>query len=123
MSFPDPIELLIPPVRGLLPGFVVAQMLPKGHDHHKSPSVVLRDDGGPGVKDHVLDQRRVTFLVEHTDPREARDGANRIREYLHDFQGGPWWWVADTSSVYFLPDYDVSIPRYGYTARINVKDQ
>lgn len=117
--FPDLAVTLIAYLKTRLDVKVVGE-IPDNWDY-RTPIVHIADMGGPGVFRHVLDQRRVSFYVTHPDRGKASKVAEQIRELVTGYQGGPWYWVADTSTVSYLPDDDVKKPRYVYTARINTK--
>lgn len=117
--FPDLVAVLVGYL-GLRVGAKVAGVIPDGWDYTK-PIVHVVDVGGPGVVHHVLDQRRISFYVSHPDRREASVLAEQVRALIQGYQGDPWYWVADTSTVTYLPDGDLRKPRYVYTARINTK--
>ena len=117
--FPDLTITLVAYLKPFLDVKVVGE-IPDGWDYTK-PIVHVADMGGPGVFRHVLDQRRVSFYVTHPQRGEASKLAGQVRELIINYQGGPWYWVADTSTVSYLPDGDVKKPRYVYTARINTK--
>lgn len=119
MSFPDPVILMRSFVQSVTPENVVTE-IPENFDY-RSPIVHVVDSGGPGVTNYVLDQRRVSFFVSSPKRRDALRVSETIRDALHDYQGGGWYWVSDTSAVNYFPDDQVKVPRYAYTARINTK--
>lgn len=119
MSFPDPVVLL----RAFVTTFTAVKVvteIPDDWDYQK-PIVHVVDSGGPGVRDHVMDQRRVTFRVSAPRRSDAKELADLIREKIHNHTGGQWYWISDTAAPAFWPDDAVGKPRYVYTARIDVR--
>lgn len=121
MSFPDAVQLMVETFNGVNGYRAFAEFPPK-HDH-ETPSIEIVDAGGPGIVNHVYDAQRVTFFVENPSRSAARDMCLQIRDHLHNHMGGVWYWIADTSNVYYYPDPAVGQHRYAYTARINTKQQ
>lgn len=119
MSFPYAVQLMVDLFNGF-EGHTAGAEHPDKYDH-RTPFIQVVDNGGPGVQEHVFDAQRVTFFVTNPSRATARAVCSAIRDTLHNHPGGEWYWIADTSTVYYLPDPDVGQHRYAYTARINTK--
>lgn len=96
---------------------------PRGWEY-KYPLVEIRDAGGPGARNAVLDQRRISFEVTAPTRVEAMDLVHRVRDLLLLDAPPPstsWLHEADTAAPTFVASEDDRAARYVYTVRILVR--
>lgn len=132
--------MVFPDVEAALVGYLTAELARRGQpatvathvpDPRPDRLVKVTRTGGP-QRDHITDLPQVTFECWATDEIEASELARLARALVWlttttavDTPDGPMWvrHTAEVGGIAFNPDPETRLPRYQFTAQLDVRGQ